>query len=85
MAAERDDLPPEVRTEVDRFADINVQWLTEVLVAAKRPGTTRKTAQRQALAIYAAIQGAQLVARGRANVAVYDQSIEAFRIAGLIP
>nr|GFD51408.1 hypothetical protein [Tanacetum cinerariifolium] len=31
MAAEYDDLPPEVRAEVDAFTDVNVRWLSDVL------------------------------------------------------
>lgn len=81
MSAERDDLPAEVRAEVDRFADVNVHWLTEVLLSPRKPGLSKQATQRRALAIFSAVQGAQLVARGRASVAVYDQTIE----AGLIP
>jgi hypothetical protein len=56
LAAERDDLPPEVRTEVDKFTDINVEWLTHALSPAVgdiAPESTR----RRALAILAAIDG----------------------------
>ena len=34
MAAEYDDLPDVVKTEVQTFADINVAWLTRMLAAA---------------------------------------------------
>jgi len=84
MAAEYDDLPPEVRTEVDGFTDLNVRWLTEVLEAC-RPKLNLETRGNRALAIYAAVEGAQLIARGRGDIGVYDKTIEAYRAAGLIP
>jgi TetR/AcrR family transcriptional regulator, transcriptional repressor for nem operon len=84
MAAEHDDLPVEVRAEVDRFTEVNVRWLVKVL-SLRKSGANKKAVQRQALAIFAAIEGAQLVARGRGDVAVFDEIIEAFRTAGLLP
>jgi TetR/AcrR family transcriptional repressor of nem operon len=82
MAAEHHDLPPEVRAEVDRFTDANVAFLGKML-AARRSGAVTKTIQRRALAIFAAIGGAQLAARGRGDVAVFDEIIDAYRAAGL--
>lgn len=84
MAAEHDDLPAEVRTEVDRFTEVNVRWLVKVLSLAK-PSVGKEAVQRKALAIFAAIEGAQLVARGRGDVAMFDQTVEAYRTAGLLP
>ncbi len=84
MAAERDDLPAEVRAEVDRFTDVNVLWLIKVLSLEKTGASGDAIAQR-ALAIFAAIEGAQLVARGRGDVALFDRSVEAYRTAGLLP
>lgn len=84
MSAERDDLPAEVRVEVDRFTDVNVAWLRNVL-SQRTPQADDKTIQQHALAIFAAIEGAQLVARGRGDVAVFDQTVEAYRTAGLFP
>jgi TetR/AcrR family transcriptional repressor of nem operon len=84
MAAERDDLPVEVRTEVDRFTEVNIRWLAKVLSLGKTPAGP-KAIQKRALAIFAAIEGAQLVARGRGDVTVFDETIEAYRTAGLLP
>jgi TetR/AcrR family transcriptional repressor of nem operon len=84
MAAERDDLPAGVRAEVDRFTEVNVQWLVKVL-SRRRPEETKAVHRQAALAIFAAIEGAQLVARGRGDVAVFDEIVEAYRTAGLIP
>jgi TetR/AcrR family transcriptional repressor of nem operon len=84
MAAEHDDLPAEVRVEVDRFTDVNIQWLVKVL-SRGNPKAATKAVRQRALAIFAAIEGAQLVARGRGDIAVYDEAIEAYRVAGLLP
>jgi len=84
MAAEYDDLPVEVRAEVNRFTETNIRWLAKVL-SLRKPGAGKKTVQRQALAVFAAIEGAQLVARGRGDVAVFDEIVESYRTAGMIP
>ncbi|CAN5168138.1 TetR/AcrR family transcriptional regulator [soil metagenome] len=83
MAAEYDELPPEVRVEVDRFTDANVEFLMRALArrARERPDHLRA----RAMAVYAAVTGAQLIARGRGDIAVFDASIEAYRAAGLTP
>ncbi|MFF0924372.1 MULTISPECIES: TetR/AcrR family transcriptional regulator [Rhizobium] len=84
MSAELDDLPMEVRTEVAKFAAMNVGWLTKVLLRA-RPLASDQDLQEHAMAIFAAIEGAQLVARGCRDIGVYDRSIRAYRTTGLIP
>jgi TetR/AcrR family transcriptional repressor of nem operon len=84
MAADHDELPPEVRAEVDRFTEMNVRWLVKVL-SLQKPAVAKKAVQRLALAAFAAIEGAQLVAPGRADVAVFDEIVESYRKAGLIP
>lgn len=84
MSAERDDLPVEVRAEVDRFTDVNVRWLVRVLSLGKS-SAVMEAVRRQALAIFAAIEGAQLVARGRGDIAVFDETIETYRAVGLLP
>ncbi|MDB5632534.1 MAG: TetR/AcrR family transcriptional regulator [Tardiphaga sp.] len=86
MAAEHDDLPAEVRAEVDRFTEVNVRWLVKVLSLQQPAAQAEAQAiERHALAIFAAVEGAQLVARGRGDIAVFDQTIEAYHTAGLLP
>ena len=80
MAAEYDDLPDGVKAEVVRFGDVNVAWVAKVLSEA---GV--KDAEAGALAIFAAIGGAQLAARSRGDIGVYDGIVESYREAGLIP
>jgi len=83
MAAEYDDLPDPVKTEVQIFADVNVAWLGKTLAAAGI--ASPEDSERRALAIFAAIVGAQLMARSRADIAVYDVLIDNFRKAALLP
>lgn len=84
MAAEVADLPVEVRAEVDNFRQANVDWLADLLSAGEKEDD-RRMATRRATAIYAALQGAQLVARGAGDVAVFDDVLETYRMAGLLP
>jgi TetR/AcrR family transcriptional repressor of nem operon len=84
MAAERDELPVEVQAEVQRFSEVNVEWLVRAL-ERDDASVSAKVRQGRALAIFAGVEGAQLVARSRGDVAVYDQAISAMRAAGLIP
>ena len=84
MAAEYDDLPDAVKVEVQAFADVNAAWLAGVL-AALDPATKAAQHEQRALAIFAAIGGAQLTARSRGDIAVYDAIVESYRATGLIP
>jgi TetR/AcrR family transcriptional repressor of nem operon len=83
MSAEVEDLPGAVKTEVQTFADVNVAWLSKLLVAASLV-SSRKSEQR-ARAIFAAIAGAQLIARSRSDISLYDSTIDNYRAAGLLP
>ena len=83
MAADYDDLPDPVKTEVQGFADVNVAWLSALLVEAKVVEPSES--ETRARAIYAAVAGAQLFARGRADIALFDTMIDSYRTAGLLP
>jgi len=83
MAAEYDDLPEAVKQEVRTFADVNVAWLSKALSLAALAGP--EEIEPRARAIFAAVAGAQLIARGRADVALYDDIIDSYRAAGLLP
>ena len=82
MAAEHEDLPDTVKQEVLAFANVHVAWLTRVLIAAT--GARRRACEKRAGAIFAAVAGAQLVARSRSDLALYDQLIDSYRSAGLL-
>jgi TetR/AcrR family transcriptional regulator, transcriptional repressor for nem operon len=71
MAAESDDLPDEVKAEVKAFGDMNIAWLEKVL-ARVRSGASLNSRKRQAMAIFAAVGGAQLTARIRSDITAYD-------------
>lgn len=83
MAAEHDDLPEAVRKEVQTFADVNVAWLSKVLSAAAI--VRADESEQRAHAIFAAIAGAQLIARSRSDITLYDALIDSYRGAGLLP
>lgn len=83
MTAEYDDLPEVVKKEVQAFAEVNIAWLGETLVAAGMTGS--KDAKKRAQAIFAAVSGAQLMARGRSDLRLFDSLIQNYRVAGLLP
>jgi TetR/AcrR family transcriptional regulator, transcriptional repressor for nem operon len=84
MSAEYDDLPEPVKMEVQTFADVNVAWLARMLVSA---GTEKsdQDAQTRARAIFASVAGAQLMARSRSYIALFDALIDAYQATGLLP
>ncbi|MBN8829651.1 MAG: TetR/AcrR family transcriptional regulator [Sphingomonadales bacterium] len=84
MAAEHDDLPEAVKSEVRAFADINVAWLAQVLRLAD-PAADPTATEKRAFAIFAAIGGAQLAARSRGDIALFDSIVESYCATGLIP
>lgn len=83
MAAEYDDLPDAVKHEVQAFTDVNVAWLSSTLSIVGE--VDAKACESKARAIFAAIAGAQLVARSRSDIALYDALIDSYRLAGLLP
>ncbi|MEE7448610.1 TetR family transcriptional regulator [Methylobacterium radiotolerans] len=83
MATERDELPEPVLKEVQAFADVNTAWLREHLVAAELASPAE--AELRARAVYAAVAGAQIIARSRSDVKLFDELIESYRRMGLLP
>jgi len=83
MTAEYDDLPEGVKVEVRAFTEVNVAWLKKVIVAGTMVGA--QDVENRAQAIFAAIAGAQLMARGRSDISLFDALIESYRAAGLLP
>ena len=68
---------------MQRFADVNVAWLSRQLTAAGIV-SAEESADR-AFAIFAAVAGAQVIARSRAAIALFDTLIASYRAAGLLP
>jgi TetR/AcrR family transcriptional regulator, transcriptional repressor for nem operon len=83
LGAERNELPEQVQTEVVKYGEMNERWLARVL-AMREPAEPEEIRHR-ARAIYAAVQGAQLIAHSRGDVSVYEEIIAAYRANGLIP
>jgi TetR/AcrR family transcriptional regulator, transcriptional repressor for nem operon len=83
MTAEFDDLPDVVKKEVETFTDINVEWLSKTLVAAGI--VSSRESKKRAHAIFAAVAGAQLMARGRSDIKLFDALIKNYQAVGLIP
>jgi len=85
LAAEADAVPAKVQAEVRRFIDINVAWLTAALARVTgQPEDSLEMRQRGA-AVFAAMEGAMLIARGTGDLAVFDTIVGAFRQSGLLP
>jgi TetR/AcrR family transcriptional repressor of nem operon len=83
MSAEYDDLPDEVTAEVQTFSNVNVAWISKALVAG---GVARpENSEAQARAIFAAVAGAQLMARSRSDISLFDALIETYQGNGLLP
>lgn len=80
MTAEYEDLPTEVQEQVQAFSDVNVEWLRTVLQMA---GLKKTSAEQRAQGIFAAVSGAQLMARGRGDIELFDSIIEGYRNVGL--
>jgi TetR/AcrR family transcriptional repressor of nem operon len=83
MGAESEDLPEAVKKEVQVFADVNVAWLSKALSASGL--TSPEESEPRARAIFAAIAGAQLIARSRSDISLFDALIATYRAAGLLP
>ncbi|TWD45139.1 TetR/AcrR family transcriptional regulator [Pantoea sp. SJZ147] len=83
MSAEYDDLPDPVKNEVQKFAEVNVAWLATQLQEAGI--TDHEASEKRARAIFAAIAGAQLMARSRNDIRLFDELIDGYQQAGLLP
>jgi TetR/AcrR family transcriptional repressor of nem operon len=83
MSAESEDLPAEVQNQVQAFADVNIAWLGKTLLAAGL--VKRADSEARARSIFAAVSGAQLMARSRADIGLFDALIDGYRAAGLLP
>ena len=82
FGAEYDDLPEPVRKQVQTFADVNVAWLAKRLIDAGVTG--ERESEARARAIFAAVAGAQLLARSRSDISLFDAMIESYRTSGLL-
>ena len=80
LAAETDAVPPDVRAEVRRFVELNVQWIARML----RRQASAPAAEAQAKALFAALEGAMLIARGTGDAGSFDLMLQQFERVGLM-
>lgn len=84
MSAEVSGLPDRVRAEISRFKDLNVAWIAKML-RLKHPRMGGEALKQRAFAIYASLEGAQLIAHGLGGDAgAFDDIIEAYSASGLL-
>jgi len=83
VGAEIDNLPPAMAEEIQAFAQVNTAWLSQMLVAAKF--CEAADSEVRAHAIFSAVAGAQLIARSRSDISLFDTLIEAYRAYGPLP
>ena len=83
MGAETDALPEEVNAEIKQFAEVNIAWITNLVVNSHL--CEPDAADARARAIFAAVMGAQLLARSRSDLQLFDSLMEAYRASGLLP
>jgi len=69
--------------EIQAFAQVNIAWLSQMLVAAKF--CEAADSEVRARAIFSAVAGAQLIARSRSDISLFDTLIEAYRAYGPLP
>lgn len=80
IAAETDNLPGALAEEILAFAEVNTAWIGRMLVAANVCTAAESLARAQA--IFAAVAGAQLIARSRGDISLFDRLIESYRASG---
>jgi len=85
LAVETDAIPQEVRAEIRRFVEINVLWISISLERVTGVSATSCAAREHARALFAALKGAMLVARGTADAASFDAIAAQYRRVDLIP
>jgi len=84
MSAEISRLPDRVRAAIARFKDLNVAWITRML-QIRHPRMSGEMMERRAVAIYASLEGAQLIAHGLGGDAdAFDRIIEGYAASGLL-
>ncbi|MBY0612344.1 MAG: TetR/AcrR family transcriptional regulator [Beijerinckiaceae bacterium] len=84
LAAETDALPDEVRAEVRRFVEVNVDWLARTIGRAKDVAEPDAAMRGHARAMLAALEGAMLIARGTGDIGSFDVMTQQFERLGLL-
>lgn len=74
LGAEVASLPPEVASEVTKFFERNLDWLARVVV--RLGDNTARDAERHAMKVLAALEGALMLARTLGRNDIFDQVAE---------
>lgn len=83
MSAEISGLPEPVRAAIRRFKDLNVVWISKML-RIRHPRMSDEPLRQRGFAIYASLEGAQLIAHGLGGDAdAFDDMIEGYAASGL--
>lgn len=82
LGAEYDELPDAVKDEIKGFVEDNVTWVAGMISASR--SVSRENARSRALAIYAALSGAQLIARSSGDITVFDVATQSYGSSGLL-
>ena len=79
LSAGRDSLSTEVLDQLNRFHAKSIAWLTDVFERAAQDGSVSGCALpiEDATAALALVEGAQLLARARKDVSLFDQAVAA--------
>jgi TetR/AcrR family transcriptional repressor of nem operon len=84
VSAEVSAIPLPARAQLERFAKANINWLAGV-IAKKHKSFTEEKVMARAHAIFAAMEGAQLISHGLGgDRASFDKAVEGYRDAGLL-
>lgn len=84
LAAETDAIPDGVREEVRRFVDCNVDWISRTIGRATGQSPQSTALRENARALFAALEGAMLVARGTGDIASFDAITKQYERVGLL-
>lgn len=85
LAAEIDAVPPEVKAEVRRFVDLNVDWIAGMIGRATGGDPASDAVRDHAMALFAALEGAMMIARGSGDFARFDAMTAQLGRTGLWP
>jgi len=85
LAAEIGAIPPEVQAEVRRFIDLNVAWLADIIAQSSGTPADSEDVRDQAIAIFSALEGAMMIARGSGDYSRFDAIAAQLTRTGLIP
>lgn len=85
LAAETDAVPAEVNAEVRRFIDLNIAWIADTIARATGKSAATAETRDHAMALFAAMEGAMMIARGAGDFSRFDAMTAQFARLGLWP